>query len=125
MQAKERKQLRKKLDKEMWHYRLAAKEEMPTGELLRAVRQALRVTFKEIEEKTGIARSTLFDLEMSERKGSITLRSLSRAAEGMGCKVVYGLVPLNGKTLEELAEERMWKAVVGGGDQGQGIGSGE
>jgi hypothetical protein len=47
-------------------------------------------------------------------------------AEAMGCKVVYGLVPLNGKMLEELAEERMWRDVLGsgaggvGGEQGAG-----
>jgi hypothetical protein len=41
------------------------------------------------------------------------LRSLERMAEAMGCKVVYGVVPLNGKTLERLAEERMWKDVLG------------
>jgi hypothetical protein len=39
-------------------------------------------------------------------------------AEAMGCKVVYGVVPLNGKTLEELAEERMWREVLG--EQGTG-----
>jgi len=34
-----------------------------------------------------------------------TLRSLGRMAEAMGCKVVYGVVPINGKTLEYMAEE--------------------
>jgi hypothetical protein len=31
----------------------------------------------------------------------------------MGCKVVYGIVPEGGKTLERLAEERYWKGVLG------------
>jgi hypothetical protein len=26
----------------------------------------------------------------------------------MGCKMVYGIVPEGGKTLEELAEYRLW-----------------
>jgi hypothetical protein len=34
-------------------------------------------------------------------------------AGAMGCKVVYGIVPKNGKTLGELAEERLWAAVLG------------
>jgi hypothetical protein len=34
-------------------------------------------------------------------------------AEAMGCSVVYGLVPLKGKTLETLAEERLWRKVLG------------
>jgi sugar phosphate isomerase/epimerase len=42
------------------------------------------------------------------------MRSLSRMAEAMGCKVVYGIVPRGGKTLERLAEERLWRAVLEG-----------
>ena len=45
------------------------------------------------------------------------LRSLGRMAEAMGCKVVYGLVPANGQTLAELAEERLWRGVVGGDER--------
>jgi hypothetical protein len=51
------------------------------------------------------------------------LRSLGRMAEAMGCKVVYGVVPLNGKTLEDLAEERLWRDVLGSGASGvSGVG---
>jgi hypothetical protein len=31
----------------------------------------------------------------------------------MGCQVDYGIVPINGGTLEELAERRLWEKVVG------------
>jgi hypothetical protein len=34
-------------------------------------------------------------------------------AQAMGCKMVYGIVPLGGKTLVELAEERLWASVLG------------
>jgi hypothetical protein len=46
------------------------------------------------------------------------LRSLGRMAEAMECKVVYGVVPLNGGTLEEFAEQRLWKKVLGTGTEG-------
>jgi len=118
MRAMERKVLLRKLDKEMRHYRLAAREENPTNELLRTLRKVLRVPMKEIAGKMGIVESTLFQLEGREGTGSITLGSLGRIAEAMGCKVVYGVVPLNGKTLEELAEERMWRDVLGSGASG-------
>jgi predicted DNA-binding mobile mystery protein A len=113
MVATDRRLLRKKLDREMRYYRLAGREKDPTNGLLRAVREALRIPFKEISERMGVERSGLIGLEGREETGSITLRSLGRMAEAMGCKVVYGLVPLNGKTLEELAEERLWKSVLG------------
>ena len=40
-------------------------------------------------------------------------RDRGHPAEAMGCKVVYGIVPEGGKTLERLAEERYWKGVLG------------
>jgi hypothetical protein len=121
MRAMERKVLLRKLDKEMRHYRLAAREKNPTNELLRTMRRVLRVPMKEMAEKMGIVESALFQMEEREGTGSITLRSLGRMAEAMGCKVVYGLVPLNGKTLEELAEERMWRDVLGSGAGGLAV----
>jgi hypothetical protein len=46
-------------------------------------------------------------------------------AEAMDCKVLYGIVPVGGKTLEELAEKRLWASLLGVGseirDQGSGI----
>jgi transcriptional regulator with XRE-family HTH domain len=115
MRAMERKALRKKLDKEMRNYRLAGREENPTNGLLHAVREALRVPIKEIAEKMGVSPSNVFELEEREGTGSIMLRSLGRMAEAMGCKVVYGVVPADGKTLEALAEERLWRDVLGSG----------
>jgi hypothetical protein len=38
---------------------------------------------------------------------------MSRMAEAMGCKVMYGIVPEGGKSLEKLAEERLWAGVLG------------
>jgi hypothetical protein len=118
MRAMERRVLLRKLDKEMRYYRLAAREENLTSELLRTVRKVLRVPMKEMAEKMGTVESTVFQLEGREGTGSITLRSLEQMAEAMGCKVVYGVVPLNGKTLEQLAEERMWRDALGSGVNG-------
>ena len=36
-------------------------------------------------------------------------------AGAMGCKVVYGVVPLNSGTFEHLAEERLWREVLEAG----------
>ncbi len=105
--------MRKKLDKEMRFYRLAGREKNPTSGLLRAVRQALKVPLKEVAGRLEVGESNVFEMEEREEKGSITLRSLGRMAAAMGCKVVYGIIPANGKTLEEMAEERLWRRVIG------------
>jgi len=114
----ERRVARKKLDAEMKAFRTAARQANPTNELLRAVRQALAIPVKEIAEKMGVGRSTVNEFELHEGSGTISMRSLARMAAAMGCKVVYGVVPLNGKTLEDVAEERLWRKVLGTGTEG-------
>jgi hypothetical protein len=117
MMANERRLLRKRLDKEMLHYRLAGREKDPTNGLLKAVREALRIPLKEIQERMGVGRSAVFDLEEREGTGSIMLRSLERMAEAMGCKVVYG----GGSSEREDAGKAGGGADVGGrfGRQGR------
>jgi hypothetical protein len=76
--------------------------------LLRAVRRVLGVPVAEITGALGMDRSVLFGLEQSEGRGTISLNSMERVASAMGCKFVYAIVPLGGKTLEEMGEERKW-----------------
>jgi predicted DNA-binding mobile mystery protein A len=118
MLERERKLARKRLDVELRSYRQAGRTKNPTNGLLRAVRQALKVPVAEIAWKMGVNRSGVFDLEARELRNTITLRSMSRMAKAMGCKVVYGIVPEGGKTLEWLAEERLWLSVLGVGRAG-------
>ena len=118
MLEKDRKLLRRRLDEEMKPFRMAGRQSDPTNGLLRAVREALRIPLAEIAETGGVGRSTVQDFEMRELQRTITLRSLARMAEAMGCKVVYGVVPVKGKTFEHLAEERLWRKVLGTGNRG-------
>ncbi len=112
MHERDRKAARIKLDREMQPFRRAGREKNPSNELLRGVRRAVGIPLKEIAEKLGVAQSSLLDAEIRERRRTITLESLARMAKAMGCKVVYGVVPEDGGTLEQLAEERLWRAVL-------------
>lgn len=113
MREQGRRQLRRRLDREMRPYRMAGRQKEVTSDLLRAVRQALQIPVVEIAEKLGMRRSGVYELEMNERRQTITLRSLARVADAMGCKVVYGVVPQDGKTLEGVMEEKLWAKVLG------------
>lgn len=117
MLEKDRKLLRRRLDEEMKPFRMAGRQSDPTNGLLRAVREALRIPLAEIAEMGGVGQSTVQDFEVRELQTTITLRSLARMAEAMGCKVVYGVVPMKGKTFEYLAEERLWRKVLGTGNR--------
>jgi ribosome-binding protein aMBF1 (putative translation factor) len=112
MRNAERAAARRKLDKELRYYRLADRYRNPTQDLLRAVRQALGIPMKEIARELKMNRSVIFRLERSQERGTISILGIGRVAEAMGCKVVYAIIPINGGTLEELAENRMWKKAL-------------
>jgi predicted DNA-binding mobile mystery protein A len=124
MRERERKLFLRKLDVEMRPFRLAGRTKNPTSGLLRAVRQGLGIPTAEVSQKMGARRNAAFDIEVSELRGTISLKSMSRMAEAMDCKVVYGVVPKGGKTMERLAEERLWAELLGvapgAGAQGSG-----
>ena len=109
MREAERMRLRKKLDKEMRPYRRAAKQTDDTELILRAIRQAVAIPVAEIAAKLKVNRSVIFELEKREGEWTVALKSLDRVAAAMGCEVVYGIVPADGKTFEDLAEERRWR----------------
>jgi hypothetical protein len=109
MRNEERQLVRRKLDKEMRYYRLAARCKRPTQNLLRAVRHALGVPVAEIARELKLDASVLFRLEQSEKWGTISMGALSRVAQAMGCKVVYAVIPRHEETLEEMAERRYWQ----------------
>jgi transcriptional regulator with XRE-family HTH domain len=125
MRERERNYARKRLDLEMRSYRQAGREKNLTNGLLRAVRQTLNIPVAEVAEKMGVNRSVVFDLEAREPKNTISLKSMSRMAQAMGCKVVYGIVPNGGKKLEDLVEERYLAGLIGTGNREQGTGNRE
>jgi len=105
------KMARRNLDVEMRPFRQAGLDKHPTQVLLRAVRKALRMHSPEIAARMGMSQSAVFDMESREANGTITLRAMAKLADAMDCKMVYGVVPKGGRTLEELYEERLWAAV--------------
>jgi len=113
MRERERNNARKRLDLEMRSYRQAGREKNQTNGLLRAVRHALNIPVAEVAEKMGVNRSGVLDLEAREPKNTISLKTMSRMAQAMGCKVVYGIVPKGGKKLEDLVEERLLAGLIG------------
>ncbi len=83
----------------------AAHAQRPARGWLRAVREAIGLKQETVARTIGVTRPSYRDLESSEARGSISLSSLTRAAEAMDCELVYFLVPRAAvaKTFGELA----------------------
>ena len=72
---------------------------------VKSIRQAIGMPVDELARRLGVCRWEVHRLEQSEKNSRIMLSTLSRAAEGLGCELVYALTPKKG-TLEELATEQ-------------------
>ena len=51
------------------------------------------MSLRQLAERMGLTTASAAGLEDREVSSSITLRSLSRAAEALNCRLVYALVP--------------------------------
>ena len=80
------------------------KSQRPPKGWVRAIRDALGMTSAQLARRIGVSQPRVVELEQSEVSGSITLHSLQRAAEALGCRVVYALVP--DEPLEKTVRER-------------------
>ncbi len=102
MQRYERDKLRREMDEALLPFRLVRKRKGGGTGWLRSIRQATGVPVDEVARRLGVCRFEVHRLEESEKNERIMLSTLSRAAKGLGCELVYALVPKEG-TLEDLA----------------------
>jgi predicted DNA-binding mobile mystery protein A len=92
------------LDKRFSSLRSLAKTQRPPKGWLRAIRDALGMTTAQYARRLGVSQPRIVELEKSEQSGSVTLNTLQRAAEALGCRLVYVLVPE--RPLAEVVTER-------------------
>jgi predicted DNA-binding mobile mystery protein A len=60
---------------------------------LRTVRKALGMSGAQLAKKMGVTRARVAQAEQAELSGGTTLKSMQAAAEAMGCRFVYAIVP--------------------------------
>lgn len=104
MRAPERAAARRQLDKRLKLLQNLDDLSRPPKGWLRAIREALGMTAQQLAERLQVSQPRVFAIEKAEADGSITLKTLERAAQALDCRLVYALVPR--KPLEQLVEER-------------------
>ena len=103
---------------------------VPSKGWLRAVREAMGMSQRDVAAKIGIKQQPYAAFELREVKGTITIESLQRAAGALDCDVVYFLVPKQGvaSNFSELAAqhdpglEHLRATEHSMGLEGQGVG---
>jgi predicted DNA-binding mobile mystery protein A len=76
----------------------------PAGGWVRAIRSALGMSTSDLARRLAITPVAVRKLEQNERAGVARLDTLTRAADAMGCDLVYAFVPRT--SLEDIVEER-------------------
>jgi predicted DNA-binding mobile mystery protein A len=98
------------LDKRFTALRPLARSGRPPKGWLRAVRDALGMTTAQLARRLGVSQPRIVELEHSEVSGGVTLHTLQRAAEALGCRLLYVLVPE--RPLAEIVRERAEKVAA-------------
>lgn len=83
---------------------------------VRAVRDALGMSTRQLAARMGVAQATVVQLERSEASSTIQLATLRRAADALDCDLVYALVPRDGsleRTVQTQARRRAHVLVDG------------
>lgn len=96
------KSTRRRLDTRFERIRAAGVDARPYHGWIRTIRDALGMTSTELAARMNLRQQSISDIERSERLHTIRLNTLEKAAEAMGCQLVYAIVPRT--TLEETVQ---------------------
>jgi predicted DNA-binding mobile mystery protein A len=99
-----RSRARKRLDARFDGFRPIERFALPPKGWIRGIRDALGMSLRQLGERIGLTAAAVGSLEQSEAAGTISLKSLRRAAEALDCVVIYALVPKT--SLTEMIDER-------------------
>ena len=95
---------RKALDSKIASLPPLQKMQRPHKGWIRAVKEALGMSSKQLAARLGVSPPRITALEKSEVDETVTLASLRRAAEALDCALVYSFVPKG--SFEEVLQNR-------------------
>jgi len=94
----------KQLERALEVFIPATNSSRPQKGWLRAIREASGISLRELATRLKKTPTLAAKLEKSEAEYRITLASLRDAADALGCRLVYALVPKSG-SIHDLAEQ--------------------
>lgn len=95
----------KQLETALQAFQAVSAPSRPLRGWIRAIREATGITVRELANRLGKVPSNVIALEKSEAEYRISLATLRAAADSLGCRLVYALVPKSG-SIQGLSEER-------------------
>tara|TARA_B100001109_G_C18863255_1_gene475238 strand:- start:1343 stop:1801 length:459 start_codon:yes stop_codon:yes gene_type:complete len=93
------------LEQKLKGFTSAKKVALPQNGWIKTVRTSLGMTLQQLADKLSISKQSVREIELREKEGSISLKSLREAANALDMEIVYGLVPKDG-SIEKLIDRK-------------------
>jgi predicted DNA-binding mobile mystery protein A len=90
---------RRQLDATLAKFSEVGSLQLPAKGWIRAVREALGMSGKQLAGRLKVSQPRVFKLEQDEPSGALTLKTMRQVAEALDCVFIYALVPRS--SLEE------------------------
>lgn len=123
--------IREQLGAKLSQFSALSEVQTPQKGWIRAIRDALGMSAKQLAERTGMAQQRIAVVEKGEFTGAVTLKTMRRIAEGLDCVFVYGFVPKTDlettlrKQAEQIAAKRLSQVSQTMGLENQSLGEQE
>lgn len=85
--------IREQLEAALQHLGPLRRVNIPPKGWIRAIRDGLGMTARQLASRLGIAQQAVARIEKDELTGSVKIKTMKRIAECLDCKFVYGFVP--------------------------------
>lgn len=84
----------------------------PPAGWVRAVREALGMSGVSLAERLAVTGARVTQIEQAEVRGDIKLSTLERAADALGCDLVYAFIPRSGSLEKDVVTQSRSKAAA-------------
>jgi len=112
MDKKKQAMQRQLIDKKLSRFAKLNEPPPPSG-WIKAIRGSLGMTAKQLSQRLGTSAAGVIQLEEREPTKKVTLESLEKAANALGCRLVYALIPKEPNTnLESIIEQQAMEAAA-------------
>ena len=101
---KKNKLIRKQLDKSLDRLKDMKFSVPPQKGWIRAIREAIGMSGRQLGKRLNVSKQRIHELENEELSGSVTIKTMRKAAEALQCIYIYGLIPH--ENLEQIVKNR-------------------
>ena len=105
-----KKLIREQLNASLQHFSPLLEVIAPPKGWIRAIRDALGMTARQLANRLGVAQQAVARIEKEEMAGSVTIKTMRRIADSLDCVFVYGFVPRT--SLEETIAHQAKKVAI-------------